>query len=282
MLNIIELEKRWLHYKIKSFIPHITIFVSLTIISSILYIFVIDPKEKIDTKITSSTKEEITKIELPVIEKELPPMVKKEEVIEQVNAPLNKKTVQLEPSLNFMKKMQSSIQPYNNYNKSTPTYDTPTETRKVVTVAPKQEEKSIKEIVPDKKVDTKITPKVKTSTIDKPTEEEPKHINIQKRNTQNDINDIIRRFKKNNNPALSLFVAKKYYELGNYNQAYNYSLITNKINKDIEASWIIFSKSLFKMGKKDMATKTLQEYIKSSQSSSARILLDDIHSGKFK
>jgi tetratricopeptide (TPR) repeat protein len=86
----------------------------------------------------------------------------------------------------------------------------------------------------------------------------------------------------NNNPALSLFVAKKYYELGDYAQAYNYALITNQINRDIEASWIIFTKSLVKLNKRDQAIQTLKDYIESSSSNTARILLEEIQSGKFK
>ena len=79
-----------------------------------------------------------------------------------------------------------------------------------------------------------------------------------------------------------ILIAKKYYELGEYHKAYNYALITNQIDRDIEASWIIFAKSLVKLKQKDMAIKTLKQYLESSHSSSAKILLDEILSGKFK
>ncbi|MBU4110699.1 CDC27 family protein, partial [bacterium] len=97
-----------------------------------------------------------------------------------------------------------------------------------------------------------------------------------------DIEEIITRFKKNNNPALSLFIAKKYYELGEYRNAYNYSLITNELNKDIEASWILFAQSLVKLNEKDKAVKVLRDYIKHTNSNRANLLLNDILSGKFK
>ena len=113
-------------------------------------------------------------------------------------------------------------------------------------------------------------------------EEESKKISIQRRDTSDDIRHIIKRFKKNNNPALSLFIAKKYYELGEYHKAYNYALITNEIDRDIDASWIVFAKSLVKLNQKEMAIKTLKQYIESTHSSSAKILLDEIVSGKFK
>ena len=94
--------------------------------------------------------------------------------------------------------------------------------------------------------------------------------------------DVIKRFKKNNNPALSLFIAKKYYELENYDQSYNYALITNEINDNIDSSWIIFAKSLVKLNKREEAIKTLNKYIQHSHSNQAKILLDEIKSGKFK
>lgn len=125
------------------------------------------------------------------------------------------------------------------------------------------------------KVDETKIEEVKKETLKKST------ININRQNTQEDIALVIARFKKNNNPALSLFIAKKYYELQNYNQSYNYALMTNAINDNIDASWIIFSKSLVKLNKKDEAIKTLTKYIKYSHSSQAKILLEEISSGKF-
>ncbi len=103
-----------------------------------------------------------------------------------------------------------------------------------------------------------------------------------KKTTEKEIEDIIKRFKKTNNPVLSLFIAKKYYELGNYHKSYNYALITNQIDSTIEDSWIIFAKSLVKLGQKERAVKTLEAYIKTSSSNKAKILLDNIKLGKFK
>ena len=111
--------------------------------------------------------------------------------------------------------------------------------------------------------------------------EKTKHITIIKENNYSDIAKIIHRFNKNNNPLLSLFVAKRYYKLGKYREARNYALITNNINQNIEASWLIFSKSLVKLGEKKKAISTLQKYIEYSHSHSATILLDEIRSGKF-
>jgi tetratricopeptide (TPR) repeat protein len=117
---------------------------------------------------------------------------------------------------------------------------------------------------------------------DNNTNKKKSSIVIKRQDTLNDLNHVIKRFEKNNNPALSLFIAKKYYALAQYDKSYNYALITNDINSEIEASWIIFAKSLVKLNKKDMAIKTLSKYIENTHSNSGRILLDDIVSGAFK
>jgi len=111
---------------------------------------------------------------------------------------------------------------------------------------------------------------------------EKRLINIKREDSYKNIADVIKRFKKNNNPALSLFVAKKYYELGEYNKSYNYALVTNNINNKIESSWLIFAKSLVKLNKKDKAVKILKDYIKTSHSNSAKILLEDIEKGRLR
>jgi len=283
MLNIIELEQRWLRYKIKSYIPHFSIVISLSIIVIILVSFSSNSSIKPDKTMTKSLivptthtivkQKEVLKKQAPtsektVLKKRVVKKVLKPTTIQKQTSQKNSQKVKLSPSLGFMKKMQNSVQPY--YNNETA--DNGYEIDKPHTVQKNTVRKN-----------TVRKPQVaETQTVEPVAQQSPKHIQIKRQNTQNDIYDIIKRFKKNNNPALSLFVAKKYYELENYRQAYNYALMTNEINRDIESSWIIFAKSLVKLGKKDKAIKTLKKYIKQSQSNSAQILLDEIQSGKFR
>jgi len=277
MLNIVELEKKWLRYKIKSFIPHIAIGISLLIIIVLLFNFLSADKEpvpslklqpeekKVTPKEQNSTKKEKVVKKAVIIKKPTPPKVIVKEIIPEKQEPKPqekiKEKVKLKPSLDFMKKMQNSVHMYYNNDMSEES-------------VPPQEQ-----IVYNK---PKSTPVKEKTIIRQKIEPEIKKVTIKRQNTQNDINQIIKRFQKNNNPALSLFVAKKYYELGNYEQSYNYALITNQINSNIEASWLIFARSLVKLHKKDKAIHTLQEYIKVSHSSNAEILLNEITSGKFK
>jgi len=263
MLNLIELEKKWLRYKIKSFIPHIIIGISLLIIFVLLIIFFDTSKSKEIQPIKKNAKIE-TKPKIRII-KDKPLNIKKTPIID-----IEKQT-KISPSLNFIYELETQNQNFKEKenNKIIKYYkepSTPKNTIKTVTVNEvKQTSKPVQE--------TKIEQKVKEKNTD---------IVIQKQNTQNDIYEIIKRFKKSHNPALSLFVAKKYYDLGYYHQSYNYALVTNELNSEIEESWIIFSKSLVKLGEKDKAMKILKRYIINSHSSNAQILLNDIQAGKFK
>jgi len=266
MLNIADLEKRWFKYKLKSYIPHLSIFVSLIVITLIFITFPDTTQELTITATKAATipvipkdivkiQEQKTTIKEPLV-KDIPISIVKEEPI-VINST---KGVKLSPSLDFMKKMQNSMQPY---------YQNDIKDNKQAVYQ-----------APEPKVE--VIQHKKASVVEYIPEVQVKKIMFKRQNTQNDIFEIITRFKKNNNPALSLFVAKKYYELQDYQQAYNYALITNKINKEIESSWIIFTKSLVKLGKREKAISILKRYIKQSHSSTARILLDEIYAGRFK
>ena len=275
MLNIIDLEKRWFRYKIKSYIPHATIVMSLIVITIVAFV-VLNSKEtskkevaakktapiKIAEKIISTDNKVASKIVLTpkmrTVKEEVPPIT----------------TTKLEPSLSFINDMQNSSLPYyqpNTYKKSKP--------NTIKQAPPKIDKKKIitQTIIIEEPVAKKEEIVQKESEVIK-----TERIIINRKETKDDIKNVIKRFKVNNNPALSLFVAKKYYEIGNYHQSYNYALITNQINKDIESSWIIFAKSLVKLGKKEKALNTLKEYINVSDSHTARLLSEEIQSGSFR
>ncbi len=277
MLNTRDLEQRWLRYKIKFYIPHFIIFTSIIVISIIVLTFFNSDKKNIkelpqeinQTLIEMQTDKEVTiKTPKTALTKEVTEVIKIDYKETPIIAPkiqenklsnIEDNSLKLAPSLDFMKSMQHSTLPY---YKEEPAIE-----NEGVSVIIEE----VQELEPVEEIQQEAV-----------AEEEIKQIIIKRRDASSDIRDIIKRFKKNNNPALSLFVAKKYYELGEYHKAYNYALITNQIDRDIDASWIIFAKSLVKLKQKDMAIKTLKQYLESSHSSSAKILLDEIISGKFK
>ncbi|MDQ1244667.1 MAG: hypothetical protein QG565_1007 [Campylobacterota bacterium] len=285
MLNVNDLEVRHKKYKIKSYTPYFVIFASVTVAIVSITSFILY-NSKIEADIEKEAQKQpviVQKIEVTPVAKEknetlqaveqktvqeaaVEPVAAKEDI----KAEQKQEKVSLSPSLDFMGKMGSSNQVY--YKKET--ISTVQEVPKEVTIDIKQEEKKQEEKIVPKKIE-----KVEevTVNVDKKTP-----INIARKDEQEDITHVIKRFEINHNPALSLFVAKKYYQLGNYEQAYNYALMTNEINNNIEESWIIFTKSLVKMGKKEKAVETLKKYISHSSSSQAKQLLDEILSGKFK
>ena len=282
MLNLHELESRWLRYKIKSYVPYIVIFLSIVVIIFALLYFLnansskvqqsgeVQTQKKIEPQIVLNVEKEKNTTKTTLNTKSKPLVEQQTQRIEKVDRVESSRVIT--PSMDFLHTMQNE---------------------------PKIESRQFQEIEEEQFLERPVTKKthniayneiaVKEETYEQVEEREtndyevspPQKINIQRKSAYEDISDVIRRFKKNNNPALSLFIAKKYYELGDYRNAYNYALITNEINREIESSWIIFAKSLVKIGKKNMAIQTLQEYVKESHSDTARILLDEIRSGKF-
>ena len=241
MIDIIELEKSWIWYKIKSYLPHFTIFMSLSVIAFLGLVF-------FDT-LTSDTSIQTA----PIIRKE--PVFLKKNITPMPLA--HKKMTQemqlkLQPSLHFLKKMQDSKYTYH------------------------QEIKKISH----PQIAVKKAPKI--AKVEQHSNIRRTSIHIKREDTSQDLQSIIKRFKASNDPHLSLFLAKKYYEQKNYQQSYNYALITNKIDSKIDESWIVFCKSLVHLGKKKLAIKVLQDYTQTSKSSTANILLSNIKSGKFR
>jgi len=99
------------------------------------------------------------------------------------------------------------------------------------------------------------------------------HLNIIKSSTVSAYKDVEKRFYQSHDTDDSLFLAKSYYRKGNYKKSEYWSLQTNKINSNIEESWIIFVKSKIKLGHKNQAIRILTNYAKKSNSSLAWNLL---------
>jgi len=267
MLNIPDLESRWFKYKMKSKTP-IFLFSLFAIFSFIITVyFVLNEKVPANNLLTQTKNITIGEY-------------KSKSSLSSVSN-VNEKTI-LKPALAFE----------NKYNtKSHPLY-IPKSTFTI-----RDEKKLEPDNVMEKEIVTPAISKQKNNLVSLPQEDialeevilEKQHTSfakpmlmIDKRDTEKDLQDVINRFKKNKNPKLSLHIAKKYYSLGKFNKSYNYALITNQIDEEIEDSWIIFAKSLYKLGEKKMAIKTLNSYIKSSESIKASILLTNMRKGTFK
>lgn len=270
MLNVHDLERRWLRYKIKSYLPYFLSIIGLTALTiGTLFYFPNLKENNIEVQVMKEKKAVVENKSIP--KQEIEETETKDEVQVSLYVPQNtreiplqnSKSLVLEPSLHFMDNIEDGLTPYIGENKGV-------------------EVSSIAQYTDDEAVDE---PRVKSR--EKIEEKPPVHekktmLTITKNKDESDIKDVIRRFKKNKNPALSLFIAKRYYELHKYQSSYNYALITNEIDKNIDQSWIIFSKSLVKLGQEELAALTLKSYLKTSKSTQAEILLRKIESGEFK
>ncbi|WP_345979125.1 hypothetical protein [Sulfurimonas sp. HSL3-2] len=263
MLNVPELEKKWLTYKIKSFLPHIVL--SILVIVIVPFIIVFYPSDKTE-KIVKTEKNDITttknKIEADIALNSVEEINKED--LNTSNALKEDDKLVLKPSLNFVNKIEDSMVTYYDDDKHTKKSETKTASKTIVKkTVHKEVKKQPVHVAQEDKEDKNDQITIKTESVDK------------------NMQDVIQRFKKTNNPVLSLFLAKKYYEMKKYDLSYNYALITNQIDNKIDMSWIIFTKSLVKLGQKDMAVNTLKSYIKNSNSQTAITLLDEIESGRF-
>ncbi len=294
MLDVRELERQWLRYKIKRYLPYAVLSISLLLIA--IVVANIDFSKK--SEISKETHEEAQKtapaakqiaqenntttlaLSKPTLTQNEPAQIQhsleqkapastssvspaQEESITYTPTPKTEEPSKiLKPSMDFLRKMKD--------NSVLPESEPITPPRPQTSYSATQSSSlSNNENIVEEKQQTEETQKAKVE------------IKISK-TSKKDLQEIIKRFKKNNNPVLGVFIAKKYYELKEYHKAYNYALITNQIDSTIEDSWIIFAKSLVKLGQKERAIKTLKAYIKTSHSSKARILLDNILTGKFK
>ena len=120
-------------------------------------------------------------------------------------------------------------------------------------------------------------PNAKIETVEKPRKK--MHLNIIQTSSVSAYKDVEKRFEQSHDTDDSLFLAKIYYSKKNYIKAEYWALQTNKINENIEESWLIFAKSKVKLGRKNEAIDILTKYIRKSNSAEAQSLLNKIKQG---
>jgi hypothetical protein len=124
--------------------------------------------------------------------------------------------------------------------------------------------------------------KTEAKKIIKKTPSKPRKALDRKKYKKSSLKSLLKKFKTNkDNSTISLFIAKKYYDISDYKKAYEYALVTNDIDNNINEAWIILAKSLVKLNQKSTAMYLLITYIRKSYSPQAKILLEDIKSGRF-
>jgi len=87
---------------------------------------------------------------------------------------------------------------------------------------------------------------------------------------------IKKKFYATNNITFSLLLSEKFFEKKEYKKALKWALISNEIDETSEKSWVLFAKSKMKLGKKQDALNALNVYLKNSDSTHVKKILDDI------
>lgn len=248
MLDIPNLERRWLKYKIKRYAP----------IGASVFIFSVSAVIALLWFNTSDMPKSAAK----------KPIITKTVTIPKTPIAIEDTRIALEPSMEF-------VQAFEKESLSTIPLNTSRQT------VLKTSQPIIGAVPPPQviKVPELSNSMTAAGAVSAPSD---KSLSINRNESKLDIEGLQRRFKETSNANLGLFIARYYYDQGNFNEAYNYALRTNTLNSKIDESWLIFSKSLVKLGKSDQAKKTLQLYISQSGSETAKILLDSIEKGNFK
>lgn len=265
MLNVQDLERRWLKHKIKSKTTLVVSILGVTILLITTSIYLASSQETTNEEVDIKT---LKKKSVEVVEHTQTVETQEEAVAVMAIPPVKQNqetsTLVLKPSLHFMDSIEDNISPYLDDESSNKV-----SSHQETTPSPRHAFNSHTNT--QKKINTPVQATKDQTLVTRSIEQD-----------NSDLKDVIKRFKKNKNPILGLFIAKRYYDAGEYQKSYNYALITNEIDKNIEESWIIFSKSLVKLGQKNLAINTLKSYLKTTRSTKAITLLQKIKSGEFK
>ena len=97
----------------------------------------------------------------------------------------------------------------------------------------------------------------------------------------NYIETMKEKFSKSKNSRDALLLAKAFYRERNYKESERWALEANKLDSDLDESWILFAESKAKLGKKSEAINILAMYYKRTKSSKVKAVLDKIKRGKF-
>jgi hypothetical protein len=113
----------------------------------------------------------------------------------------------------------------------------------------------------------------KVEEVEEPRTRKKIHFTMVDASSTSASKEIESRFTESPNTDDSLFLAKMYYSKAKYRKSAYWALQTNKLDGDIEESWLIFARSKAKTGQKNEAIRVLSQYAKKSDSVEAKKLL---------
>ncbi len=257
MINVKELEKRWLKYKTKSLMLIVLI---VAIIGSLIYsgyyiLYKLDfgSKKAVVSKVIDDKNISDTNISIATPSPTLTPTPTAEH---------RKDIIQLAPTI--------------------PIVDVDSEE---VKRRPKKIIRHKKRLVKSKRVKPKLVvkkkvkprPVVKGEVKEEETEHKIKKIDL-KITSNNYIEIMKKKFYRNKNPRDALLIGEAYYRAGNYKESEMWALKANNLDKNSEKSWLLFAKSKNALGKREEALKVLIAYYNRTKSPRAKRLIEKINS----
>lgn len=106
------------------------------------------------------------------------------------------------------------------------------------------------------------------------------HLDIIETTSVSAYEDVEKRFYQSHDIDDALFLAKSYYKKGNYKKSEKWAFEANKLDENLEESFLIFVKSKIKLGHKNEARTLLEGYLKTNDSKDVRVLLHQIIENK--
>jgi tetratricopeptide (TPR) repeat protein len=105
-------------------------------------------------------------------------------------------------------------------------------------------------------------------------------IEVSEKKGHETVQEIESRFAFAKDKDDALFLARYYYDKKQYKQALKWALETNKLDSNIEESWLIFAKAKSRLGSRVEAIRIVQAYYDRTGSARAKDLLNRLRFGK--
>ena len=289
MHKVKELEKRWRYYKIKQvLIPAIKVSSLYLVVVGGYYMYdkstnrVLSPKMTNVLGVSMEANDSVVQPKSPVIEtkpnaqtsfKEDKPMQEKQKIVLAPVIPvidMEKEERMVEVPKKHKSVKKHKIKKHKQVKKHKHVKQHKHSKPKHIVKAKKNAYLTAKELatVAKPKKQIEVVPHRKT-----------KKINF-KSTSANYIQIMKQKFSKSKNPRDALLLAKAYYKKHQYRASEEWALSANKLDNNLEESWLLFAKSKAKLGKQKEALKILVSYYKKSHSAKAKRLIGQIKTGR--
>ncbi|WP_024954633.1 hypothetical protein [Sulfurospirillum arcachonense] len=274
--DIIELENKWLKYKIKQKSKfYILLILLLFILSVIVYNFIKPKPIKAPAQIVKPKLEKIVK--QPIIEENNATLKSSKEnntTLTLVSTKNEKNNTQKEKNITIKKEKTKpyhfQLEPRDQVNELFSSngflvYNSPFKEDNI-----EQENNTYKVIEPIRNIE-----KEKISTLEK-TQKHNISIDMKEMDT---IAYLKEKYYSTSSIVFALMLSEEYYYAANYEDSLKWALTANDIDSQNTKTWYWFAKSKVKLNQKEDAIKALKAYLANNESKRLKTLLQKIELG---